>query len=94
MIIVKEADYKSINNILNDNSIYHSLSIDNANMIISDISDNLYNLNNKLEALGRIGKHTGSKKVSELTDNITEALNSIFDSRLWQELLEEFEGLD
>lgn len=94
MIIVKEADYKSINNILNDNSLYHSLSIDNANAIISDISDNLYNLNNKLEALGRIGKHTGSKKVSELTDNITEALNSIFDSRLWQELLEEFENLD
>ena len=94
MIVLQEADYKSINNVLNDNSIYHSLSIDNANRIISDISDNLYNLNNKLEALGKVGRHTGSIRAVELTNRITDAINSVFDSELWQSLLEEFENLD
>ena len=93
-IELKEADYKSIHKILNDTSIYNELSIDNVNYIISEVSDNLYNINNKLELIETIGKRAGIENISEDIAAITEGLNSVFDSALWINMISKFEELD
>lgn len=93
-IELKEADYKSIHKILNDTSIYNELSIDNVNYIISEISDNLYNINNKLELIETIGKRAGIENISKDIAAITESLNSVFDSALWINMISKFEELD
>jgi hypothetical protein len=93
-IKLKEADYKSIHKILNDTSIYNDLSIDNVNYIISEISDNLYNINNKLELIETIGKCIGIENISDDIAAITESINSVFDSALWINVISKFEELD
>ena len=50
---INEADYKAISKLRNDNFNYE-LKIDMANEIINDISDNVYIISNKLEAIQKM----------------------------------------
>jgi hypothetical protein len=85
MITIDEADYVTFRKI--DNDRYYGLSLDIANGIIDDISDNVYNLANKLEALQKVLKTSGL----DITDNITAIklqIDNIFHSEKWFDIID------
>ena len=90
--ILDEADYKSISKLRNDNFNYE-LKIDMANEIINDISDNVYIISNKLEAIQKIAKSIGLNIDFEV-DEIIGNLNGLFEGVAWDNILSEFENLE
>ena len=87
--ILDEADYKSISKLRNDNFNYE-LKIDMANEIINDISDNVYIISNKLEAIQKIAKSIGLNIDFEV-DEIIGNLNGLFEGVAWDNILSEFD---
>lgn len=89
---INEADYRAISKLKNDNFNYE-LKIDMANEIISDISDNVYIISNKLEAIQKIAKSIGLNIDFEV-DEIIGNLNELFEGVAWDNILSEFENLE
>ena len=89
---INEADYRAISKLKNDNFNYE-LKIDMANEIISDISDNVYIISNKLEAIQKIAKSIGLNIDFEV-DEIIGNLNGLFEGVAWDNILSEFENLE
>ena len=89
---MNEADYRAISKLRNDNFNYE-LKIDMANEIISDISDNVYIISNKLESIQKIAKSIGLNIDFEV-DEIIGNLNGLFEGVAWDNILSEFENLE
>lgn len=92
-MIIQDAYYKTVDKIaVNDD--YMGLSIDNANHIIDEISDNMYVLRNKIEDLNRIGESLGIYDISEYTESLNNEIANLFDSYLWQNILRKFQEVN
>jgi hypothetical protein len=92
MIAIKEADYKPLRKISNDNYKY-GLKFDIANDVISDITDNIYNLENKLEGLQKIFKNSDIDISNNILDIIIE-LDRLFSSDKWNSIIDKIDSAE
>ena len=92
VMIIQEADYKSLRKINNDNYRY-GLKFDIANDIIRDIADNIYNLKNKLEGLDKLFQNTDIF-ISYDINTIINELDNLFNSDNWNNIVDTIENAE
>lgn len=94
-LILDEATYRNVGTIVADlASDTNFLKVDLLNEVIGDISDELYTITTKLEAVSRLAKAMGYKDCDIIINDIIEDLSSTLDKSKnlqWKELLDNIE---
>lgn len=94
-LTINEATYRNVGIVPTDlASDTKFLKLDLLNQVMEDISDELYTILNKLEAVQRLAKAIGYKDIDTKITEISEVLSNTLDkdkNNTWKEILDNIE---